>query len=175
MENISKENVLHEIEIKINDAKKEKVHLLSIDKNHLEIPNVDAKIGSLVLIKSELIKKNKSNEYHLTRQEEILELAKMAKTREENIKTYKDAKRDDLLVQEQLELDILNEFLPKMPTTEELKEFIGNKIDEYLAAQTSDYKLSMKDMGKIKPIINAVYSTVEGGLIKDVLLAKING
>lgn len=173
MVNISKESILYEIETKINDAKKEKVNLLSIDKNHPQIAIVDGKINSLVLIKSELIKINKSNEYHLTKQQEIVELAKMAKTREENIKTYTDAKREDLLKQEKIELDTLNEFLPKMPTTEELKTFISNKIDEYLTTQPNDYILSMKDMGKIKPIINAVYNTVDGGLIREVLLTKI--
>jgi uncharacterized membrane protein YeiH len=32
----------------------------------------------------------------------------------------------------------------------------------------------MRDMGKIKVLVNDVYPTVNGGIIKDVLMSKIN-
>ena len=174
MNNITKETILYAIEQKILNAKKEKVNLLSEKRDNQEIAKVDANINSFVLIKSELIKENKSNEYHLSKEEELKLLSKMAKVREENIKTYKEQNRNDLLELETNELNILNEFLPKMPSQEELVEFISTKIDEYLASQGEGYTLSMRDMGKIKPIVTSVYSTIDGGMIKDVLMSKIN-
>jgi hypothetical protein len=33
----------------------------------------------------------------------------------------------------------------------------------------------MKDMGKIKPLVTATYPTINGSVIKDVLMTKING
>ena len=174
MNNITNDTILYAIEEKIANAKKEKVIILGKDKNDPQLVKIDANINGLVLIKSELIKENKSNEYHLSKDDEILLLAKMAQIREENIKTYKEQERNDLLELETNELNILNEFLPKMPTKEELTQFISDKIDEYLASQTEGYTLSMRDMGKIKPIITSVYNTVNGELIKDVLMSKIN-
>lgn len=173
MNNVTNDTILYAIDEKIAKTKKEKVNLLSADKNNPQITKVDANINSLVLIKSELIKENKSNEYHLSKDDEIHLLSKMAKIREENIETYKKQNRNDLVELESNELNILNEFLPKMPSKEELAEFISTKIDEYLASQGEGYTLSMRDMGKIKPIVTSVYSTIDGGMIKDVLMSKI--
>jgi len=174
MKNITKETILYAIEQKILNAKNKKVNLLKEKRDNQEIAKVDANINSLVFIKSELIKENKSKEYHLSKEEELKLLSKMAKVREDNIKTYKEQNRNDLLELETNELNILNEFLPKMPTKEELVEFISTKIDEYLASQGEGYSLSMRDMGKIKPIVTSVYNTIDGGMIKDVLMSKIN-
>jgi hypothetical protein len=59
-----------------------------------------------------------------------------------------------------------------MPTENEIKAFIGEKIDEYLASQDADYKLSMRDMGKIKSLVTATYPTVNGKVIQEVLVSK---
>jgi uncharacterized protein YqeY len=99
----------------------------------------------------------------------------MAEKRKQNVKDYSDNGRPELAQAEHNELLVLQEFLPKMPSEEEIKEFISTKIDTYAAEQGSDYALSMKDMGKIKPLVTATYPTVNGSVIKDVLMTKING
>lgn len=136
---------------------------------------MNERIGSLVLIKSELIRENKSKVYHLTVDEEIDILNKMAEKRKDNIKDYSDNGRPELAQAEHNELLVLQEFLPKMPSEEEIKEFISTTIDKYAAEQGSDYALSMKDMGKIKPLVTATYPTINGSVIKDILMTKING
>ena len=166
--------ILSRIEEKIEEAKKEKIRILGMDKNHPTLPRVDARINSLVLIKSELIRENKNNnEYHLSNSEEIVLLNSMAEKRKQNIKDYTRVGRTELAEAEQKELDILNEFLPKMPTEDEIKQFISEKIDEYLVSKEEGYKLSMRDMGEVKKLVNAVYPTVNGGIIKDVLISRI--
>jgi uncharacterized protein YqeY len=171
---INESKILFKVGEKIEDAKKEKIKILNMDKNHLALPSVDARINSLVLIKSELLRENKNNnEYHLTDAEEIVLLNQMAEKRKQNIKDYTRVNRIELAEAEQKELDIIHEFLPKMPTEDEIKQFISDKIDEYLVSKDGDYKLSMKDMGNIKGIVNATYPTVNGGVIKDVLMSKI--
>jgi uncharacterized protein YqeY len=166
--------ILSSIEKKIEEAKKEKIRILGIDKNHPTLPSVDARINSLVLIKSELIRENKNNnEYHLSNSEEIVLLNSMAEKRKRNIKDYTRVGRTELIEAEQKELDILNEFLPKMPTEDEIKQFISEKIDEYLVSKEEGYKLSMRDMGEVKKLVNTVYPTVNGGVIKDVLMSRI--
>ena len=169
---------LTEVENRLKETMKAKVSAIgSGDKTVLT--KLDASILSLKLIKSELLKENQRvyerSEYQMTEEQETLFLNGMAETRKENVKKYSDNGRKDLAEAEQLELDILTDFLPKMPTEEEIKVFIGEKIDEHLAAQEADYKLSMRDMGKIKSLVNATYPTVTGNLIKDVVLSRING
>lgn len=176
MENISKESILFNVEEKITNAKKEKINLINADKNHPNIQNMDEKINSLVLIKSELIRENKSNkEYHLTNAEEIILLNNMAEKRKQNIKDYANNGREELAEQEAKELSIINEFLPKMPSEDEIKDFIHDTIVKYLATCEEGHTLSMRDMGKVKALVNEKYPTVNGGIIKDVLMAKING
>ena len=173
MENVTPENLLYEIEGKLTQAKEEKIRLLSIDKNHQDLEALNARIGSLVLIKSELIRENKNNkEYHLSVDEEISLLNNMAEKRKQNVKDYSRNGRPELAEADYQEQLIIEEFLPKMPSDEEIKEFIGKVIDDYVVEQGIT-SLSMKDMGKIKPLVNATYPTVNGGVIKDVLMSKI--
>ena len=173
MENITNNTLLFEIENKISEAKEEKKNIVAKDKENPILEPLNARINSLVLIKSELIRENKSNVYHLTKDKEIILLNQMAEKRVQNIKDYSNNGRQELAEQEEKELQIINEFLPKMPTEEEIKQFINDKIDEYIASQTEGYKLTMKDIGKVKPMVNATYPTVSGNLIKDELMKRI--
>jgi len=175
MEGITNETLLFQIENKLKEAKEQKIHLLASDKTHPNLPFLNARIGSLVLIKSELIRENKNNnEYHLTKDEETSILNNMAEKRKQNVKDYSRNGRPELAEADYQEQLVIEEFLPKMPSEEELKSFIAKVIDDY-AVENSITTLSMKDMGKIKPIVNAFYPTVNGNLIKDVLMEKING
>ena len=166
--------ILSRIEEKIEEAKKEKIRILGMDKNHPALPSVDAKINSLVLIKSELLRENKNSKvYNLSKDDETILLNKMAEKRIQNVKDYTRVGRLELAEAEQNELEIINEFLPKMPSEEEIKQFISSKIDELLVSKEEGYKLSMRDMGEVKRLVNAVYPTVNGGIIKDVLMSRI--
>ena len=174
MEGITSESLLFQVDSKLTEAKKEKAHIMSSDKNDPKLPSLNARIGSLVLIKSELIRKNQNHVYLLTKSNEIGILNNMAETRKENVKVYSDNGKPELAEAEYQEQLVIEEFLPKMPTEDKLKEFIANVIDTYVSEQNIT-ALSMKDMGKIKPLVNATYPTVSGNIIKDVLMSKING
>ena len=64
------------------------------------------------------------------------------KQREEAIIQFKEAKRDDLVQNEQNQIDIFSSYLPKQLSDEELETIIKSIITEVGAT-------SMKDMGKI--------------------------
>jgi uncharacterized protein YqeY len=168
---------LTEIENKLKETMKAKATAVANKQIKTVIDGLSARLDSLKLIKSELIKENQKvyqcAEYKMTEAQEVVFLNAMAEARKENIKKYSDNGRQELADAEQQELFIIQEFLPKMPTEEEIKVFIGEKIDEYLASQGADYKLSMKDMGKIKPLVNATYPTVNGKIIQEVLVSKL--
>jgi uncharacterized protein YqeY len=173
MENVTKDTLLYEIETKITETKEQKAKLVAEKR---EVPSdMNKRIDTLVFIKSELITCNKSNVYHLTKDKELIELNKMANTREQDIKDYTDAKRPELAEEVSKELQIIKEFLPTMPSEEEIVKFINEKIDEHLATKEGDYKLSMRDMGAIKTMVGATYPTVNGKLIQGVLMKRING
>ncbi|MDG2141467.1 MAG: GatB/YqeY domain-containing protein [Gammaproteobacteria bacterium] len=73
-------------------------------------------------------------------------LDKMIKQRRESIKHFESANRDELVAQEQVEIDILKEFLPEAISEEELDTLIGE-------AMSSSGAEGMRDMGKVMAIL----------------------
>ncbi len=82
----------------------------------------------------------------LSETEEIKVLQTLAKQRKESIKMFKDGGREDLVKQEAKELQIIEKYLPKMMTDEEIKSIVKIAIGE-AGAQ------SLSDIGKVMPII----------------------
>ena len=80
----------------------------------------------------------------LTKQEEIKVLQTLVKQRKESIELYVNGGRNDLAEAEQKELEILNDYLPKMMDDNDVKNIVKSVIDEVGAT-------SMADMGKIMP------------------------
>ena len=84
-----------------------------------------------------------------TGQDEILAvLRKMTKQRQDSLKIYEEAGRDDLATQEREELAIIAEFLPKEMTPEEIAAAIDAAIAESGAS-------GPKDMGKVIAALKA--------------------
>ena len=73
-------------------------------------------------------------------------LDKMVKQRRESIKQFKIGGRQELAAQEELEIEILNEFLPQALSEEEINSLIHSAIANSQAA-------SVQDMGKVMAII----------------------
>ena len=72
-------------------------------------------------------------------------LDKMVKQRRESIKQYEAANRAELAEQEQLEIDVIQDFLPKALSEDEINAIIAAAIAETSAS-------SMKDMGAVMNI-----------------------
>ena len=73
-------------------------------------------------------------------------LDKMVKQRRESIKQFKVADRQELIAQEEMEIHVLNEFLPQPLSEDELDSIIGSAIAQ------CDAK-TMQHMGKVMGII----------------------
>ena len=80
----------------------------------------------------------------LTKEEEIKVLQTLVKQRKESIELYEMGGRNELAEVEQKELEILNNYLPKMMDDIDIKNIVKSVIDEVGAT-------SMADMGKIMP------------------------
>ena len=109
----------------------------------------------LRLIKTALVNVEKSG-VKLTEDTELKALMKMVSQREESIKQYTEAGRDELAQQEAYEIDVIKEFIPEQPSDDEVNGYIDLVIAEYRA--THDESLSMKDMKPIMDIVKAQYN-----------------
>lgn len=76
----------------------------------------------------------------------IAVLDKMLKQRRESIKQYRDANRVDLAEIEEAEILVIQDFLPKALTEDEITEIVQAAISESSAS-------SIKDMGKVMGIV----------------------
>lgn len=69
-------------------------------------------------------------------------ITKMVKQRKDSVNIYTEAGRTDLAEKEQAEIDILNRYLPKMMSTQEIESAVEQVVQEVGA-------LGMADMGKV--------------------------
>jgi len=94
-------------------------------------------------------------------------LQSMIKQRRESIDMYTKGGRSDLVAAEQAEIDIIQSFLPKQMSDDEVKAAI-----QAIVAETS--ASSIKDMGKVMGVLKAKYAGQldmgkASGLIKTIL------
>ena len=94
-------------------------------------------------------------------------LQTMIKQRRESIDMYTKGGRSDLVASEQAEIDVIQSFLPKQMSDEEVKAAI-----QAIVAQTG--ASSIKDMGKVMGALKAKYAGQldmgkASGLIKTIL------
>lgn len=90
-------------------------------------------------------------------------LQKMAKQRREAIESYEAANRADLASKESAELVVINSYLPKALSDEELHALVSKVISE-VGAQ------SMSDMGKVMgPSLQAAQGRADGKRIQNIV------
>mgnify|MGYP002628291381 CR=1 FL=1 len=78
-------------------------------------------------------------------------LGKMVKQRQESARAYEEGGRLDLAEREQTEVAIIEEFLPKKLSDDE----VGAAIDAAISAQEAT---SIRDMGKVMGVLKAKYT-----------------
>lgn len=78
----------------------------------------------------------------LTEEEEMKLLAKQAKQRRDSWQQFKDNGRDDLASKEKEELEVIEKYLPKALSPEEIEAEVKKIIEQTGAS-------SMKDMGRV--------------------------
>ena len=77
-------------------------------------------------------------------------MSKLVKQREESAKIYDEGGRPELAAKEREEIGIISEFMPKQLAEAEVIEIIRGIITEVGAT-------SMKDMGKVMPVLKERY------------------
>lgn len=100
----------------------------------------------LRLILAEFQKEEISQGSDLNNNDELSLLQKMIKQRNDSIKQYKDAGRNELAEKEQKEIEIIQDFLPEQINEEDLVKLAKETISDLSAN-------SMKDMGNVMKVL----------------------
>ena len=95
-------------------------------------------------------------------------LQKMIKQRQESLRIYEEAKRDDLAAQERTEIEVISSFLPKQMVEAEVSAAIDAAVAETGAA-------GMKDMGKVMAVLKERYAgRMDFGRASGAIKAKLS-
>ncbi|XGV96148.1 MAG: GatB/YqeY domain-containing protein [Leptolyngbya sp. BL-A-14] len=123
-------------------------------------------IKKLILEKESSIRA--SGQEGLTEAQEVELLVQLAKQRRDSIAQYQQANRPDLADQEAQELAILEEYLPKQLSDDE----VGTAIDQIIAQVGAT---SAKDMGKVMgPAMQQLKGKADGKKVQDLVKAKLS-
>ena len=113
-------------------------------------------INTLRLIRSAIKDKeisNRGKQETITDADVLSLLQNLVKQRKDSIEAFKKANRQDLIDKESLEICVIEKFLPKQKSENEIKEIIENTIKENNLS-------SIKDMGRLMGIIKSDYAGV---------------
>ena len=140
--------------------------IMSAMKNHN-----DEEVRVYRLIKAEFLKFEKSGKFtEWTDALKLQILNKMAQQRKDSISQYEKANRDDLVQVEKVELDIINKFLPKEPTKEELIEEIDALIAEMVACGSA---VNLSKMKYIMGVVKMKFPLVDGKLLSSLIKERL--
>ena len=128
-----------------------------------------AKLRGLRAIKAAILlaKTEKGGAEEIDADAEIKILQRLVKQRKESANIYKEQGREDLLLVEQEEIDVISQFLPKQLDQAEIEVIVAKIIAETGAT-------SIKEMGKIMGIANKeLAGKADGKLIGEIVKAKL--
>lgn len=100
------------------------------------------RVDALRMIRAALLELEKSGT-EVTEELEIRTLQKQAKMRRESISQFNEAARGDLAEKEELELNVIEEYLPSMMSAEEIRELVSRIIVQTGAGSIADFKVVM--------------------------------
>ena len=142
------------LELKITTALKEAMK----SKNQTALTALRAIKSAIILHKTQ-----KSSESELSQEDEMKILQKLVKQRKDSADIYNGQGRNDLADPELKEAELIQQFLPKALSEEEVREIIKSIIDKTGAD-------GMKDMGKVMGMsIKKLMGKADGKMISTIV------
>jgi uncharacterized protein YqeY len=130
------------------------------------------RLETLRTIRAALMEKEielKGNNKTITPDDEIAVLNSAAKKRRESIEQFDKGGRQDLVDQESKELVIIQEFLPKQMTPEEVTEVVDEAVKQTGASSPGDF-------GKVMPLVmKQVKGKADGKIVQDLVKKRLAG
>jgi uncharacterized protein YqeY len=126
------------------------------------------KLNTIRSIRSKIIELSKRGTGStMTPEDELTILLSEAKKRKEAIEMYQKGGRTDLSDQEQRELEIINEYLPKQMSREEAGDMVKKIIQEVGA-------VSGKDFGKVMPAaMKELKGKIDGKVVQEIVKEQL--
>ena len=145
--------MLHEqIKNKIKDA------MMAKDTLRLDVYR-----GMLSAFTNELVSKGKKPNEMLPDEEALTVVSRLSKQRKDSIEQFKKGNRDDLVKKEELELFILETYLPKMMDKSEVEKIALSKKNELNVSDP-------KEKGKLmSAIMKDLKGKADGTVVKEVV------
>jgi uncharacterized protein YqeY len=130
------------------------------DKNRVEV---------IRGLKSDIKYKEIDKREPLTEEDVLGVLAAAAKRRRDSIEQFRQGGRDDLVMKESGELEIITGYLPQQLSDEELLEIVGTTLLEIGAKTPADLGKAMKE------IMPKVKGRADGNRVRQIIALKLSG
>ena len=144
-----------------------KEKLLEDLKNSMKDKNIIRK-NVVQMVRASILQVEKDKQIELDDNKIIEVIAKEAKKRKDSLADYEKAGREDLISQIKEEISILEEYLPKQLSAEEVEVKVKEIIEEVGAT-------SMKDMGNVmKAAKEKIGAAADGRAINEMVKKLLN-
>ena len=100
--------------------------------------------NTIQMIRAAILQVEKDKQIELTEDQVIEIIAKEAKKRKDAAADFESSGREDLIAQNNEEISILSEYLPKQLSVEEIENIVKEVITEVGATSTKDMGVVMK-------------------------------
>ena len=129
-----------------------------------------AKTSTLRMVKAAMMNRQIEKGSELDDEDTQRLLRSLVKQRRDSIEQYQKAGRQELVDKEQAEIDVIETYLPRAASQEEIEQVIATVIAETGAS-------SMKDMGKVMKAAQVALAdkNADGRLVSEIVKAKLAG
>jgi uncharacterized protein YqeY len=133
-----------------------------------KIVSVLRMVSAKILEKEVELRRSKGRDYQLNDEETLGVIAAYAKQRHQSIDSYAEAGRDDLVAQEESELEILQRYLPRQLTEEEIATLVEETIRETGAT-------GLEAMGRVmKAVMPKLKGAADGKTVNTIVKQKLS-
>ena len=128
-----------------------------------------AKMSTLRMVKAAMMNRQIEKGSELDDEDMQKLLRSLVKQRRDSVEQYEKAGRQELVEKEQAEIDVIETYLPKAASQEEIEQVVAAVIAETGAS-------SIKDMGKVMKAAQAALAgkNADGRVVSEVVKARLN-
>ena len=126
------------------------------------------RLSTLRMVKANLMNRQIENGGELTDEEIIKALQTLVKQRRDSVESYEKAGRNELAAKETSEIGVIEAYLPRAATAEEIEAAVAEAVSQTGAS-------SIKDMGTVMKaaMANLAGRSADGKLVSDAVRAKL--
>jgi uncharacterized protein YqeY len=129
-----------------------------------------ARTSTLRMMKASVMNREIEKGTELSEDELTKAMQSLVKQRRDSIEQYEKAGREELAAKERAEIEIIEAYLPRAATREEIERAVDEAIKETNAS-------SMREMGVVMKATQARLSgqSADGRIVSEIVKARLNG